>query len=124
MWGHTAHPRERSWPPSARVAHLDHLCEHTHSLKVAGRGGCEPSRWAHGWWLSRPVGRPPSGWLEGWGGQADLKASGRPPRGGCWCCLTMSLICCVGCGKCSELRVEDRTSSRLGEAAAGARGHR
>lgn len=32
MWGHTAHPRERSWPPSARVAHLDHLCEQTHSL--------------------------------------------------------------------------------------------
>lgn len=52
---------------------------------------------------------------------ADLRASGRAPRGGCWYCLTMSLICCVGCGKRSELSVEDRAGSGQREAVAGGR---
>lgn len=53
----------------------------------------------------------PTGW-----GRADLRALGCPPWGGCWYCLTMFLICCVGCGKCSELSVEYRTSSGQGKA--------
>lgn len=40
-----------------------------------------------------------------------LRASGRAAQGGCLHCLMMLLICCVGCGKCSELSVEYRTSS-------------
>lgn len=58
-----------------------------------------------------------AGGLEGWGrGRADLRAPGWPPRGGCWYCLMMLLICCVGCGKCSELSGECRTSSEQGKA--------
>lgn len=87
-----------------------------YSLKAAGQSAVSP---ADGHTAGGGGGRQPHKKARGLGGWADLRASGRPPRGSCWCCLTMSLICCVGCGKCSELRVEDRTGSRQGEAVAG-----
>lgn len=71
------------------------------------------------WWEALPLrtGRVLAG--AGRCGIANLRASGRPLPGGCWHCLTMSLICCVGWGKCSELSVEYRTSSGEGQATVG-----
>ena len=108
MGSHTI-PRERSWPPCALGGSLIWTTwVNRHSLKAVGQGAVSPA--------DRHMGRQSRKRARGLSGWADLRASGRPPRGSCWCCLTMSLICCVGCGKCSELRVEDRTSSRQGEA--------